>query len=196
MFHKVNIRIILTASKNQLSAEEIIMGSNLKNIFGSALLSAIMLIFAVSVADGQTISSSSEQEEVATVVNSSPGTAATPNAPVFKDYRGISIGMSVEEVRAKLDGLKKGEGQDFLVLSDRESAQIYYDKQGKVTAISVDYFSGSNAPAPDAVLGTALQAKADGSMYQLNRYADAGYWVSYNRTAGDKPIVTVTIQKM
>lgn len=24
----------------------------------------------------------------------------------------------------------------------------------------------------------------------------AGYWVSYNRTAGDKPIVTITMQKM
>lgn len=172
------------------------MTSNLRSIFGSGLLSAIMLIFAASLADGQTISSPSQQEEVATVVNSSAGDAATPNAPVFKDYRGISIGMSVDEVRAKLDGLKEGEGQDFLVLSERESAQIYYDKQGKVIAISIDYFDGSNAPAPDAVLGTALQAKADGSMYQLNRYADAGYWVSYNRTAGNKPIVTITIQKM
>jgi hypothetical protein len=46
------------------------------------------------------------------------------------------------------------------------------------------------------VLGVALDAKADGSMYQLNRYPDAGYWVSYNRTAGAKPIVTITIQKM
>jgi hypothetical protein len=46
------------------------------------------------------------------------------------------------------------------------------------------------------VLGTELQAKPDGSMYQLNRYPEAGYWVSYNRTAGDKPIITITMQKM
>jgi hypothetical protein len=172
------------------------MGSNLKYIFSSALLLAMSLVFAATVADGQTVSSPAEQEEVATAVNLSPGNAATPGGPVFKDYRGISIGMSVEEVRGKLDGLNKGEGQDFLVLSERESAQIYYDKQGKVIAISIDYLGGSNAPAPNAVLGAALEAKADGSMYQLNRYADAGYWVSYNRTAGDKPIVTITIQKM
>jgi hypothetical protein len=104
--------------------------------------------------------------------------------------------MTAAEVRAKLERLKKGDGQDFLVFSEHESAQIYYDDNGNVTAISIDYFGDSQAPAPEAVLGVGLEAKADGSMYQLNRYPDAGYWVSYNRTAGDKPIVTITMQKM
>jgi hypothetical protein len=106
--------------------------------------------------------------------------------------------MSAEEVRAKLDRLKDGgPAQDFFVFSERESAQIYYDKDRKVTAISVDYFGGdSNAPSPNVVLGVDLQAKPDGSMYELKRYPDAGYWVSYNRTAGDKPIVTITMQKI
>lgn len=161
------------------------------------LLPAIVLIPAVSIANGQTVVSTPTQEEVATVVNSADSKAATSNLPVLKDYRGVIIGMKAEEVRAKLDSLKKGDGQDFLVFSEHESAQIYYDKDGKVTAISIDYFGdNSNAPSPDAVLGVAPQAKADGSMYQLNRYPEAGYWVSYNRTAGDKPIVTITMQKM
>ena len=161
------------------------------------LLSAIVLIPAVSLANGQALSSQSAQEEVATVTNPSASNAATSNVPVFTDYRGVKIGMTAEEVRAKLDRVKKGDSQDFLVFSERESAQIYYDDQGKVTAISIDYFGDiSNAPSPDAVLGAALQAKADGSMYQLNRYPEAGYWVSYNRTAGDKPIITITMQKM
>jgi hypothetical protein len=112
----------------------------------------------------------------------------------FTDYRGIKIGMSTEEVR-KLDGVKKGNNQDSLFFS-KESAQIYYDKDGKVTAISVDYFNPSSAPGPEAVLGEGLQAKDDGSMYRLKRYPDKGYWVSYNRTAGDKPIITITIQKL
>jgi len=174
------------------------MGINPRSFIRSRLiwLSAIVLILVVSIANGQTVSSLSAQEEVATVSNPS-ASKATSNVPVFKDYRGVRIGMMAEEVRSKLDELKKGDRQDFLVFSERESAQIYYDDKGKVTAISVDYFGdNSNAPTPDAVLGTALQAKADGSMYQLNRYPEAGYWVSYNRTAGDKPIVTVTMQKM
>ena len=175
------------------------MGINLRSSIRSTLLllPAIVLILSASIANGQTIPSASAQEEVATAMNPSASNAATANVPVFRDYRGVTIGMTADEVRAKLDGLKKGDRQDFLVFSERESAQIYYDDAGKVTAISIDYFGeNSNPPAPEVVLGTALQAKADGSMYQLNRYPEAGYWVSYNRTAGDKPIVTITMQKM
>ena len=176
------------------------MGMNLRRFVRSTLLvllPAIVLILLASIASGQTISSAIPQEEVATAMDRSPSNAATANIPVFKDYRGVTIGMTAEEVRAKLDRLNKGDRQDFLVFSERESAQIYYDDAGKVTAISIDYFGdNSDAPIPDAVLGTALQAKADGSMYQLNRYPQVGYWVSYNRTAGDKPIVTITMQKM
>jgi len=172
------------------------MGFNVKRFTHSSLLTALVLILTASIADAQTESSPSAQEEIATVTNPSASNSATANVPVFTDYRGVTIGMTAEEVRAKLKRLKTGEGQDILFYSERESAQIYYDGAGKVTAISVDYFDNSDAPLPDAVLGIGLQSKADGSMYQLNRYPQAGYWVSYNRTAGDKPIVTITMQKM
>ncbi|HEX7335558.1 MAG TPA: hypothetical protein VF290_28955 [Pyrinomonadaceae bacterium] len=141
------------------------------------------------------VSISSAQEQVATVVNSSP--KASANAPVYSDYRGVSVGMTANEVRSKLNGIKKGKGQDFLALSVNESAQIYYDDNNKVSAISIDYIGDiSKAPSAETVLGVAIEPKPDGSMYKLNRYPEAGYWVSYNRTAGDKPIVTITIQKM
>lgn len=160
-------------------------------------LPAIVLTLAVSVANGQTGSSGTGQDEVATTISSSTSTTATTPRPVFTDYRGVSIGMTADEVRAKLEGIKKGNGQDYVAFSERESAQIYYDGEGKVTAISIDFFgNSSHAPSPETVLGAALQSKADGSMYQLNRYPEAGYWVSYNRTAGDKPVVTITMQKM
>lgn len=134
---------------------------------------------------------------IASISTASAQTLQT-DLPVFKDYRGVQIGMSADEVRKKLDGLKDGGlGQDFFAYSERESAQIYYDKDRKVIAISVDYFGeDADAPSPSAVLGEELQAKPDGSMYQLKRYPGAGYWVSYNRTAGDKPIITITMQKI
>ncbi len=175
------------------------MGINLRNFIRRTwlLLPAIVIILAVSVVNGQTMSSRSTQEEVATVTNPSASNSAMANVAVFKDYRGVTIGMTADEVRSKLDRIKEGDRQDFLVFSERETAQIFYDDQGKVMAVSIDYFGDkSNAPTPEAVLGTTLSAKADGSMYQLNRYPDAGYWVSYNRTAGDKPIITITMQKM
>ena len=175
------------------------MGKNLRKFIASTwlLVSAIVLILAVSVVNGQTTSNRSTQEEVATAENPTASKTATANTPVFTDYRGVTIGMAADDVRSKLDRIKEGTRQDFLVYSERESAQIYYDDKGKVMAISVDYFGeNSKTPTPEAVLGTTLKPKADGSMYQLDRYPDAGYWVSYNRTAGDKPIVTITIQKM
>ena len=165
---------------------------------GSSIRSALLLfaafILAVSVSNAQTASTTPPQE-VATVAKSSTSNAAASNAPVFTEYRGIRIGMSAEETRSKLDRLKKGDGQDFLVFSEHESAQIYYDASGKVTAISIDYFGDKNgAPAPEAVLGAAVEPKPDGSLYQLNRYKEAGYWVSYNRTAGSSPMITITMQ--
>ena len=164
-----------------------------RNFIHSTFLLLTVIVLASSGANAQT---TLNQQEVASAVKSSPTKSATANVPVFADYRGIKIGMSSEEVRGKLDGIKTGERQDFLVYSEHESAQIYYDDKGKVTAISIDYFGDKGAPSPEVVLGAGLEAKPDGSMYQLNRYPDAGYWVSYNRTAGDKPIVTITMQKM
>lgn len=170
------------------------MGINASSFIRSTLLLLTGFLMVVSTSNAQT---SASGEQVATVVNPSAGNSATANAPVFTDYRGIRIGMTAEEVRSTLDGLKKDNAQDFFVFSEKESAQIFYDQQGKVMAISIDYFGeNSNAPAPDAVLGMQLEAKPDGSMYQLKRYPEAGYWVSYNRTAGDKPIITITMQKM
>jgi hypothetical protein len=157
-------------------------------IKGNIIRLSLLTLAIVSIANAQ--------EQVATVVNSSASKPAA-NAPVYTDYRGVSIGMTADEVRSKLNNLKKGKGQDFLVLSEQESAQIYYDDKNKVSAISIDYIGDiSKAPTPETILGMGIEAKSDGSMYQLNRYPEAGYWVSYNRTAGDKPIVTITIQKM
>ena len=156
-------------------------------------LSAIVLMLGASTVSAQT--STTEVAKVGTAGKTAGNNGSS--LPVFTDYRGVRIGMSVDEVKTALKNLKDGgTGQDFFVFSERESAQIYYDENKKVMAISIDYIGDNNdAPSPSSVLGIELEAKPDGSMYQLNRYPEAGYWVSYNRTAGDKPIVTITMQK-
>jgi len=124
---------------------------------------------------------------------------AAEAAPVFKDYKGVKIGMSAAEVREDLKSFlkDKGDKQDLLVLSDAETAQVYYDSTGKVMAISIDYLTkNGHAPTPVEILGTDVQPKPDGSIYALKRYPAAGYWVSYNRTSGDNAIVTVTMQAL
>jgi hypothetical protein len=120
------------------------------------------------------------------------------NAPAFAEYRGARIGMTATEVREKLGKPKsKDKSQDLFAFGENELAQIFYDDQEKVYAISID-FTGKNNDAPTAreVLGEDIASRADGSIYQRKNYEDAGYWLSYNRTSGDEPQVTITMQKI
>ncbi|MBV9210929.1 MAG: hypothetical protein JOZ52_09890 [Acidobacteria bacterium] len=120
---------------------------------------------------------------------------ADDSAPVFHEYKGVTLGMTTEEARKKLGAPSdKDDQQDFFVFNEKESAQVFYDKTHKVMALSINYLG--EAPQPKAILGTDVEAKPDGSMYQLIRYPKAGCWVSYSRTAGDSPLVTVTMQKL
>lgn len=119
--------------------------------------------------------------------------------PVFLEYRGVKIGWLADEVRKKLGNpANKGDDQDFYVFGEKETCQIFYDKStSKVTAISVDFMSGAREViTPEQVFGADIEAKPDGSKSKLVRYPKAGFWVSYNRTAGESPMITVTIQKL
>jgi hypothetical protein len=122
---------------------------------------------------------------------------APEEAPVFQEYRGVKIGWVADDVRKKLGSpANKGDEQDFYVFGEKETAQVLYDK-GQVSAISVDFTNGAKEViTPQQVFGSDFEAKPDGSKYKLVRYPKAGYWVSYSRTAGDTPIITVTIQRL
>ena len=117
--------------------------------------------------------------------------------PVFQENRGVKIGWLADEVRKKLGSpANKGDEQDFYVFGEKETAQVLYDK-GQVSAISIDFMTGAKEViTPQQVFGADIEAKPDGSKYKLVRYPKAGYWVSYSRTAGDTPIITVTIQRL
>ena len=135
---------------------------------------------------------------VAQTTRNSPG-AGNDDGPIFHEYRGLQIGWLADDVRKKLgDPAAKGDEQDYYVFGEKERAQILYDKKTRmVTTISVDF--NSDAPdvlTPQQVLGADFETKADGSKHKLVRYPKAGYWVSYSRTAGDTPIITITLQKM
>jgi hypothetical protein len=144
---------------------------------------------------------------VAAQKKSGPGAAAaaapagdpkTLDEPVFREYKGVQLGMSADEARKKLGSpSEKGDTQDFYVFSDKESAQVFYDEARKVSAVAVTFMGeASGAPTAKAVLGTEIEAKADGSMYKMVRYPKAGFWVSYSLIVGDAPMVAVTMQKM
>lgn len=134
------------------------------------------------------------------VAQRSKGSLEQPgdNQPTFEQFRGVKIGMAAEEARKKMGTPRdKGAEQDFYLFNENEAVQVCYDKNGAVTAISVDYMTGANGvPSPKEIFGAEVEAKADGSIYKMVRYPKAGYWVSYSRTAGNDSLVTITIQKI
>jgi hypothetical protein len=122
--------------------------------------------------------------------------AKAADEPLYREYKGIKIGMSAGDVRTKLGKPEeKSDEMDFYVFSDKERARVYY-QDGKASAIIATYMGrDSDAPAPVAVIGTDITPKPDGSLYQMKTYPEAGYWVAYSRTSGDSPLVIITMQK-
>jgi hypothetical protein len=125
------------------------------------------------------------------------GTALTsPEQPLFSEYKGIRLGMTTDEVRAKLGNpAMKADDQDYYMFSEIESVQFAYDAAHKVVTISIDY-TGAGAPDYRNVVGPSIDQLPDGSLYKLVRYEAQGFWVSYSRTAGTNATVTITIQKI
>ena len=118
--------------------------------------------------------------------------------PVYREYRGVRLGMTAEETRAKLGApVMMSNEQDFYVLSASETTQIAYDAFQKVVAISTDYTGGVGAPDHRTVVGDGvLLQRPDGSLFRMVQYHSAGVWVSYHKSAAVVPVVTITTQIM
>ncbi len=118
-------------------------------------------------------------------------------SPPFSSYKGVSIGMSMDEVREKLGKPKEpSDAIDYYAPSDHEFIQVYYEAE-TVTAITVT-FSGKLDAAPDAktVFGENAEVKPDGGIFKMVRYPKAGFWISYNKITGDDPMIMIAIKKI
>lgn len=154
--------------------------------FLSVLVGAVVTL-------GLAVNASAEMQGVKATLKSEAAT----QQPRFTEYRGVRLGMSADETRAKLGTPSmKHSDQDFFVFSENETAQIVYDAAQKVITISIDYLGGIGAPDYKAVVGVELETIANGSLYRLVRYESQGFWASYHRTQSPVPNVTVTLQKI
>lgn len=131
-----------------------------------------------------------------------PAQAAPPAAqieePRYRVYRGVRLGMTTEDVHAALGAPKDTDGrQEFFAFSDTETAQVFYDAQHKVWAVSVNYLGEQGGvPTPEQIFGLPAEVKPDGSIYKMVKYEGAGCYVAYTRSGGDAPLVSVIMQKL
>ena len=175
-----------------------LMNKSLKIAFIVRAFPALMfaIIFLAMTANAQTVSSNASTSPVQETPTE---TASTPVLmPVWKSYKEVTVGMSADAVKDKLGKAKVSDKDGFYYeMSDEETLQIGLDAEQKVRVISITYkVKEGNAPKFEDVLGADPSVEPNGAVYKLVRYPEAGYWVAYNRTAGDDATVTVTIQKL
>lgn len=143
------------------------------------LLAAILLLLMGALVKGQT---------------AAPSVRAQVKPAIYREYRGIRLGMTAAEARAKLgEPVLKSDEQDYYVFSSNETTQIGYDVAKKVMMISTDYSAGVGAPDYKSVVGEGLLQRPDGSVFRMVMYESERFWVSYNRSAATVPVVTITI---
>ena len=158
----------------------------------SNLLVGLIMVMAFGLAG---FGSSAEAQTRKVKANFSPDTAA--QQPLFTEYRGIHLGMTASEARAKLGApMLKADDGDFYGFSETETLQLVYDVDHKVSTISVDFMGGVGAPDYKAVVVGELEPTINGGLYRMMRYQSQGFWVSYHRSSGPVLVVTITIQKM
>ncbi|MCY7347651.1 MAG: hypothetical protein LH614_15715 [Pyrinomonadaceae bacterium] len=168
-------------------------------MFLQAGLILVLLFWLATAAFGQT----TDTTQTATITTTEMQKSETPKAvmmPVLQNYKEVKIGATDDEVRDRLGKKAAIDDKDgFFYQFDDEMAQIRLDQDKKVRLIAITYTSeNKNTPQFADVFGADVAAEpgADGKIYKLVRYPEAGYWVTYSRTAGDKPTVTVTMQKL
>jgi hypothetical protein len=116
--------------------------------------------------------------------------------PVFAGYKGVMIGMKMDDARTKLGTPKdKSDSEDYYVYSDNESVQVLYGPDKTVRVLSINYI-GKGAPTPAEILGVDVAAKPDGGINKMVKYPKSGFWISYLKTGGNDPMTVITVQKM
>lgn len=121
-----------------------------------------------------------------------------PAESQFKSYRGVSIGMTGEQARAKLGTPKeRSNAGDYFVFSETESAQLIFEKDQTIKSITVNFTGDLKAaPSPKDVFGVDIKKEPDGSISKMVSFPKEGYWVSFVRTGGKDAIIIITLQKL
>ncbi len=129
-----------------------------------------------------------------------PGSGVQRDAPFVSQLKGISIGMTPDEVVEKLGKPKSSDDAGMLFsLAKNEMAQIGVGPKGKVRTIALIYEDGNdNAPSLNDIFGPGVEPieNENGSIYKMVRYEKEGFWMAFSRSGDKKPLTTVMIRKI
>ena len=168
------------------------------SMFRSRILAIFLSVLCVAVTAAAQAANKSATIQAVNVKTEAPAKRAGSGA-AFAEYRKVVIGTEASAIKEMWGDPKIEDADGFLYeLSESEMAQIVIGPDKKVKAISITYADGKGAPAFGEVFGDGVkpEKKENGTVYRMVRYPEAGYWVSYYAGSGDKPSVTVTIQKL
>jgi hypothetical protein len=173
---------------------------NSKTKANGVFAAKLILVIAFIALGGSSLFAQAEPVAVHKADQTQVASSATVR-PMVTELRGITIGMTADDVKDKLGKAEISEEHSlYYELADGESMQVQLDADKKVKMASMIYMGKKvDAPEYDQVFGTsaAPATEADGRIYDLVRYPDSGYWVAYSRlTVEDEPMTTVTIQSM
>lgn len=162
---------------------------------------AVLTVFAFGILIGSASRTFGQDATTATVAVPQPKPSPAVLEPAVKDLRGITLGMTVDEVRSKLGKpLSQDDSGLYYSFSNSESAQIGLDSGGKVRTIATIYSGGDqNAPKFEDVFGPNVQLAAsdNGRLYKMVRYPSAGFWIAYSKIGSDKnELTTVTMRRI
>jgi hypothetical protein len=172
-----------------------------KSLFQTHILitTVLLSIGLVSSTNGQTPARNDDSIAANVVNKGSVAPVIKTAVPFIKGYNQIAIGEAADQVEDTLGNPKFRDADGYLYdLSDSETLQIRFSDGDLVTTIAAIFTDASKAPTFAEVFGseTVPIPRADGTIYMMVRYPDAGFWVSYFRGGGDKATVALTIQKL
>jgi hypothetical protein len=162
---------------------------------------AVWTIFISGLLLGSAIGAFGQDTTTATVATPQPKPSPAVAEPAVTELRGISLGMTADEVRSKLGKPLTQDNSGLLyTFSNTESAEIGLNSDGKVRTIATIYSGGDrDAPKIQDVFGPNVEVAAsdDGRIYKMVRYPSAGLWIAYSKIGTDKnAMTTVTMKKM
>ncbi|MEP6944474.1 MAG: hypothetical protein ABJA02_01045 [Acidobacteriota bacterium] len=143
----------------------------------------------------------SESVSPTSTPQATPSPAPTRLMPFIKDLQGVPIGMPRKEVEKNLGSAKVSDKAGlYYEFSKTHSAQIGFDADSNVRTVALIFTGGDkSAPAFADVFGADVSSSpnANGGIYKMVRYPEAGFWVSYSVTnPGPQATTVVTMRRM